>query len=400
MKKQTVLVAIGSLFLAACSNGFEAAQLDLNSAVNANSAAVSYDQWHDSESHPEHLLIKWRSQIASEQMTSADVCKAFDEMDVQHLTLFENELADEANKDVVGECAEELLAKIERFYINDRAALTANLGNFFEHDVKTFESKGNVKIQGVGSAKTSDFTFQPITKSIDTTVGYHVDPNRKDKVTNKYKVVDAKQVVLTFDDGPRLNTEIVLKILDEVGAKALFFQVGEKAIEVDKANKINYSNIAKKVAAAGHVFGGHSETHANLRAMSNESARKEIYKGLNDVIRAVGWAYPIFRFPYGNSTPALINDLTKMGIASFYWHVDSEDWKSKRSTSELIDYTMGQVRAKSGGVILFHDIHKRTAQMLPQFLRTLHNEGYQIVLLKPTKVIKSPIDYNPVPPKP
>jgi peptidoglycan/xylan/chitin deacetylase (PgdA/CDA1 family) len=403
MKNKLTLLVLNSLFLAACSNGFESAKIDVDSAVQANGASKTYGEWHESDKNPEQLIAKWRSQISKNEMTSADVCQALDQMDAQHLTLFENELADEGNKDIVGECAEALKTKIDNYYLNDRAMLTANIGNFFENDVNLLDDKGSTIIQGVGSSKTSNFKFDTITKSIDTTVGYHVGPNRYNKETKKYNVVDAKQVVLTFDDGPRDNTMKILKVLEEVGAKAMFFQVGDRLVKKTAGEKYQPTEIEQNIVAAGHVFGGHTMSHENLAKGGLESFgknRAQIYDGLNAIIKTVGWVYPVFRFPYGNSTAALKNDLTKMGIGSFYWNVDSEDWKSTRNSAQLLAYTMGQVRSQKGGVVLFHDIHERTTQILPQFLKTLHDEGYQIVLLKPTKVIKSPINYNPVPPKP
>jgi hypothetical protein len=49
----------------------------------------------------------------------------------------------------------------------------------------------------------------------------------------------------------------------------------------------------------------------------------------------------------------------------------------------VIDDTMAQIRRRGRGIVLFHDIHHRTAEALPEFLTILHAEGYQPVLLKP-----------------
>src|SRR5262245_28434665 len=66
--------------------------------------------------------------------------------------------------------------------------------------------------------------------------------------------LDDHEVVLTFDDGPLPRyTEQILKILAAECVKATYFMVGRMAAA--------YPEWVRKVAAAGHTIGTHSQNH-------------------------------------------------------------------------------------------------------------------------------------------
>ncbi|WP_413586377.1 polysaccharide deacetylase family protein [Bdellovibrio sp. HCB274] len=381
MKKQfVIMLGLGMMSLTACSSGSEKAQMDVTNAIKANQSATTYDSWHASEDSPEHTFEKWQEDIAAGTMTAADVCLALEEMDVKHLTLFEQEMDAPENQEIVKDCAANLTSKLNDFYREDRATLTTNLGNFFEDEVE-FKAPGKqtVVLPGAGVNKTSQFKFETIERAINTKGGFDATA-RKD---GKRLHVGPKEVVLTFDDGPSPYTKTILKTLAEVDAKVMFFHVGRNVL----ANK----EYVKMVANDGHVVGGHSMTHANLGKLGLKSAEKEIYGSLNAIQSVLGWAHPVFRFPYGSSRSDLKGSLRNHSVGEFFWNVDSLDWKSGRTNAQMIEFTMKQVRANNGGIVLFHDIQKRTMESLPQFLALLHKEGYKVTVLRPTNVMMSPV---------
>src|ERR1041385_6583958 len=72
-----------------------------------------------------------------------------------------------------------------------------------------------------------------------------------------YDFLKDKEVVVTFDDGPRLgNTTAVLKTLADQCTTGIFFPIGKHATY--------YPEVLKQVAAAGHTVGSHTWSHANL----------------------------------------------------------------------------------------------------------------------------------------
>ena len=187
------------------------------------------------------------------------------------------------------------------------------------------------------------------------------------------------EVVLTFDDGPIPGkTASILNTLDRHGVKATFLMVGQMANA--------YPQLVRDVAARGHTVGTHTQSHANLASLSFDSAVAQIDKGRRSVAAALGPSRssvaPFFRFPYLASTAALRRHLAMQGIIVIDPSVDSKDYFVS-SPDQVRARTVARLEAKGSGIVLFHDIHSRTASMLPQFLDDLHKRGFKVVHLVP-----------------
>lgn len=183
-----------------------------------------------------------------------------------------------------------------------------------------------------------------------------------------------KEVVLTFDDGPIPGrTNKVLDILAEYDVRATFLMVGQMAGY--------YPALAKRVVAEGHSIGSHTFNHANLRSMRYGSALNDIASGDVAVQKATGTPSGFFRFPYLADTTPLRQDVGRRGLVILDVDIDSKDYVAS-SPDAIIARTMAQVRRKGKGIILMHDIHTRTAAMLPGLLSALKSEGYKVVTLQ------------------
>lgn len=185
------------------------------------------------------------------------------------------------------------------------------------------------------------------------------------------------EVVLTFDDGPSPGrTERVLDTLDQFGVKATFLMVGQMARA--------WPATARKVAERGHTVGSHTQTHRNLAAIGHAAAVAEIEAGRRSVAAALGplRPAPFFRFPYLASTEALRRDLAAQGIVVIDVDIDSKDY-FQVGAEAVRAQTMTRVVSHGSGVILLHDIHARTAAMLPGLLADLKARGFRVVHLAP-----------------
>ncbi|MCM2455414.1 polysaccharide deacetylase family protein [Rhizobium sp. CG4] len=192
-----------------------------------------------------------------------------------------------------------------------------------------------------------------------------------------------KEVVLSFDDGPVPGkTESILATLDEFGVKATFLMVGEMAK--------SHPDIAKKVVADGHSIGSHTFRHPNLRSLSFDQAMSEISRGANAVATATDTDAAFFRFPYLADTGRLRHALDSRGMVIMDVQVDSKDY-FKDSPAIVASRTMDALRHRGSGIILMHDIHKRTASMLPALLTQLKAEGYKVVHLRYKKPDAKPM---------
>src|SRR6267154_1419466 len=90
------------------------------------------------------------------------------------------------------------------------------------------------------------------------------------------------EVVLTFDDGPLPpRTNHVLDTLASECVKATFFLVGKMAT--------TYPDAVRKIEAAGHTIGTHSQTHPlRLHKVALSKAEQEINDGIASVTSVLG----------------------------------------------------------------------------------------------------------------
>ena len=187
------------------------------------------------------------------------------------------------------------------------------------------------------------------------------------------------EVVLTFDDGPRPGkTEDILATLDQFGVKATFLMLGSAAQA--------HPQLAQQVALRGHTVGSHTYDHVDLGTLSRQAALDEIARGERAVAMALAGAgqvpSPFFRFPYLSQTGFLRTSLMQGSVVVLDVDIDSKDYY--KDTPEVIsDRTLARLDARGSGIILFHDIHQRTAELLPGFLAELEARGYSVVRLVP-----------------
>ncbi len=107
----------------------------------------------------------------------------------------------------------------------------------------------------------------------------------------------ARQIALTFDDGPNpAVTPQLLNLLDRYSARATFFVIGKFARACP--------DLVREISARGHSLGNHSHTHANLFLRSGAGIRDEILR-CQDAVVAATRLYPprSMRPPYGYRIP-------------------------------------------------------------------------------------------------
>jgi peptidoglycan/xylan/chitin deacetylase (PgdA/CDA1 family) len=207
------------------------------------------------------------------------------------------------------------------------------------------------------------------TVEIDTTGG----PGFGMEHYKAYDFLQDKEVVLTFDDGPqKYATEAVLKALADECVKATFFSIGKMAL--------GYPDIIRDVAKAGHTVGTHTWGHKAIGKLKTfEEGKDEIERGVSAVHRAVGAPIaPFFRFPTLVDTKEAVAYLGQRNIAMFSTDIDSVDYRHQ-TVDHLVKSLMAKLDKRGKGILLMHDIHRRTAQALPIILAQLKAKGYKIV---------------------
>ena len=222
------------------------------------------------------------------------------------------------------------------------------------------------------------------TVEIDTTGG----PGFGFEHYKAYDFLQAKEVVLTFDDGPqKFSTEMVLAALAEQCTKAIFFSIGKMAL--------GYPEIIREVAKAGHTIGTHTWSHLPIaKAKTFEEGKDEIERGNSAVKRALGAPVaPFFRFPTLVSTPESEAYLGTRNIAMWSTDIDSFDFKPQPA-EHIVKSVMAKLEKRGKGIVLMHDIHKTTAKAVPLLLAELKAKGYKIVHVKAKAELKTLAEYD------
>lgn len=190
---------------------------------------------------------------------------------------------------------------------------------------------------------------------------------------------DEKVVYLTFDDGPSENTQAILDILDQYGAKATFFITGSHE---------ECRPLIKKAYEKGHTIGLHTYSHDYKQVYSSVDAYFEDLEKIGQVAEEeIGYVPCFIRFPGGASntvsadyTPGIMTELTRLvqekGYQYYDWNISSGDGAVssadeivQNSTTEKYHHVM----------LLFHDAATKdtTVEALPRVIEYYKNLGYE-----------------------
>jgi peptidoglycan/xylan/chitin deacetylase (PgdA/CDA1 family) len=200
------------------------------------------------------------------------------------------------------------------------------------------------------------------------------------RIRPKMPVFSPYYVAITFDDGPHPDlTPRLLDILAERNIRATFFVVGNNAQK--------YRHILRRAINEGHEIGNHTMTHARLTDLSDAEVVAEV-AGCRDAIVAAATVPPsAIRPPYGAVNNRLRNlFLREFGYPTILWNIDPRDWDATVSDDEVITTIIDGVAdwfsapvPDTGPIILMHDIHERTIQIVPTILDALLAQGYSFV---------------------
>jgi peptidoglycan-N-acetylglucosamine deacetylase len=153
------------------------------------------------------------------------------------------------------------------------------------------------------------------------------------------------RTLLTFDDGPdEDSTPAVLDALDEIGARATFFMLGEQLMR--------HQGIGREVVARGHEVGLHGFGHEKHERLTPQQARDDLARGLGAVEAATGRRPRFYRPPYGRFSDASYDACRKLELEPVYWSAWGFDWET--ISGERIAEVAGRDLA-DGVILLLHD---------------------------------------------
>lgn len=232
-----------------------------------------------------------------------------------------------------------------------------------------------------------------------------------------------RMAYLTFDDGPSEWTQAFLEVLAEKGVKATFFvtakqlkgDAGLDGTYVDQAgNTIVFRDLLKRIVDDGHVLGNHTVNHPDLARITRAQVTSEIEENELLVNRALvrAGAAPqllgLFRPPYGSpwytgiagETPPLASERISSHGLNMMWTItstDAADWAQGESYSRWVEpvrdpepptyekkmarvrdsvLASDEIETGAGMIVLMHDTHSVTRDVLPGVIDGLVAAGY------------------------
>lgn len=179
------------------------------------------------------------------------------------------------------------------------------------------------------------------------------------------------QVALSFDAAwGNEDTEQLLAILEKYDVKVTFFMTGGW-IE-------SFPEDVKKIAAAGHDLGNHSENHKQMSQISKEECVEELMKPHKKVKELTGKDMILFRPPYGDYNNTLIEAANESGYHVIQWDVDSLDWKDYGADA-IVDKVVNHKHLGNGSIVLMHNGAKFTKDALESVIKGLQEKGFELV---------------------
>jgi peptidoglycan/xylan/chitin deacetylase (PgdA/CDA1 family) len=181
-------------------------------------------------------------------------------------------------------------------------------------------------------------------------------------VDEEQKRKRAKRIVLSFDDGPDLeSTPRILDILAGRGIKALFFVVGRR---IQGGEELR---LVERAHAEGHVIGNHTFSHAKLTELTDEQIRAELRR-TRDVIGPWMGEPALFRPPYGETDERVDAIARAEGYVPVPWIVDTLDYHPDiGKDGAWIAHTMAEIASRRYSHLLLHD-RPTTAAHLEEML--------------------------------
>jgi peptidoglycan/xylan/chitin deacetylase (PgdA/CDA1 family) len=195
----------------------------------------------------------------------------------------------------------------------------------------------------------------------------------------------AKEIALTFDDGPGPTTPALLRYLVANGVPATFFLVGSAITK--------HPRLVRQEADAGFTLGTHTEDHARLATRSPDVQGEQILDTADRITRFTGHSVRFFRPPYGSFDAQTLGILKAERMLMVLWSLDPRDFALKRA-APIVDATLAG--ARGGSIVLLHDgpgARPQTLKAVRRIVPELRSRGFRFVSL-PTLLRDDPPPRN------
>lgn len=182
-----------------------------------------------------------------------------------------------------------------------------------------------------------------------------------------------KFICLTFDEGYENGyTPVILDTLKEKGVKAVFFVT----YDFVKDNP----ELIERMIDEGHIIGNHTYRHYTLDEVSEQEATEEIVFLDNYMKDVFKYRMTLFRFPKGEFSEKTLALADALGYKSIFWSFAYADWDTQNPADNDEAFKTITENTHNGEIMLLHAVSKTNAEILPDVIDEVRNQGYQFTV--------------------
>jgi peptidoglycan-N-acetylglucosamine deacetylase len=194
-----------------------------------------------------------------------------------------------------------------------------------------------------------------------------------------------RSVILTIDDGPCADTGEFLGLLAAHRVRAVFFLIGDRAAQRPEE--------VRRILAAGHLVGNHTQTHAGYRFWSFPPwrLRREMRQCQETLSAITGQTPRLFRAPSGMRNPYCNCIAAEFGLSVTGWRARGFDGVNTPQEKILATLRRG---LHPGAIVLVHQGMPHAPEVLRRVLEMLAADGWTTTLpevwLNPPQCAETP----------
>jgi peptidoglycan/xylan/chitin deacetylase (PgdA/CDA1 family) len=227
------------------------------------------------------------------------------------------------------------------------------------------------------------------------------DGTSEDAIVSEHSLVGNElpdhTLSLTFDDGPGPRTKELGDYLATQGIKATFFINGK--------NVPGRQGVLSALIANGHTIANHTQNHLQLTKLSSAKVISEVTSTDNFIAEVQPNGPWLLRPPFGawnGATARAVNSTPmKKYVGSVFWDVggvlsataaaDWDCWGKHVSVDKCGSLYINEMNAKKRGIVLMHDVHGQTIDMVKVIVPKLKAAGWKFATVEDVPSIKRAI---------
>lgn len=183
-----------------------------------------------------------------------------------------------------------------------------------------------------------------------------------------------QRVSLTFNVGTSKEGELrmVIQGLQTAQVPADFFIRGDVAEDNPE--------LVSMIRDAGYPLYNLTYSHVRATDLSADDLIDELDAASLAISEAGGGtSKPFFRPPYGAADDAVVETAADAGYCTVTWTVDALDWSTDYTAATSKQRVLDNI--SNGGIVLMQASNATTAEIVPDLITVLQDQGYTIVNL-------------------